>query len=104
MRFNVNTISHPIHMEKSKNINQLIDISRGGIAVRHNNSVKVGDVLPVHIAYKDLDINADVKIVSATTNRAGAEFINLNENIANQLLYLNVLLEADNNMIVSRIN
>ena len=81
-----------------------IKVSKKYMIHDESNSVKVGDVLPVHIAYKDLDINADVKIVSATTNRAGAEFINLNENIANQLLYLNVLLEADNNMIATRIN
>ena len=104
MRFNINQVSHPVLMERSENVSKLIDISRGGIAVRHNNTVKVGDIIPVHIAYKDLDINANVKVVSATTNRAGAEFINLDENIANQLLYLNVLLEADNDLLVSRIN
>lgn len=89
-------------MEKSENINQILDISRGGIAVKHNNSLKVGDVIPVHLKYKDLDINANVKVVSASSTRAGAEFTNLDKAIANQLLYLNVMLEADNNILATR--
>ena len=102
MRFNVSEITKPVTMEKTNNgINSLIDISRGGIAVKHDNNLKVGDVLPVHIQYKDLDINTNVKVVSATKNRAGAEFVNLDKAIANQLLYLNILLEADNNMLVT---
>ena len=102
MRFNIQEIKHPVLMEKSENINQILDISRGGIAVKHNNTLKVGDVIPVHITYKNLDINANVKVVSASTTRAGAEFTNLDKAIANQLLYLNVMLEADNNILATR--
>jgi hypothetical protein len=103
MRFNISDISKPVLMEKSNNgVDKLIDISRGGIAISHNNKVRTGDVLPVHIRYKDLDINTNVKVVSATTSRAGAEFVGLDKNVANQLLYLSVLLESDNNLLATR--
>ena len=103
MRFNVKEITKPISMERTNNgVSQLIDISRGGIAVKHNNDLKVGDILPVHIQYKDLNINANVKVVSATSNRAGAEFTNLDKSVANQLLYLKIMLEADNEMLATK--
>ncbi len=90
-------------MEKQEGINGIIDISRGGVALENNNSLKVGDVVPVHIKYKDTDVNAQVKVVTATKTRAGAEFINLDNTIANQLLFMNIMLEADNDMLVTRI-
>ena len=81
-------------MERINNgVDSLVDVSRGGVALRHNNSLKVGDIVPVHLSYGDLDINADVKVVSATTARAGAEFVNLDQATANKLLFLNILLE-----------
>jgi c-di-GMP-binding flagellar brake protein YcgR len=82
-------------MEKNDNINRLLDVSRGGIAVNHNNTLKVGDVIPVHLTYGDLDIQANAKVVSATTTRAGAEFVDIDQGVANQLLYLNMLLERN---------
>ncbi|MBR1461424.1 leukotoxin LktA family filamentous adhesin, partial [bacterium] len=100
MRFRVSDNSNPVLLEKQDNgVSGLLDISRGGIAVKHNNTLKAGDVVPVHLAYGDLDINADVKIVSATSSRAGAEFVNIDKALANQLLYLSILLESQNNML-----
>ena len=100
MRFNVSDNKNPVALEKSNNgIDRLIDVSRGGIAVKHDGSLAVGDVIPVHITYGDLDINADVKVVSATTSRAGAEFVNLDKATANQLLYLSLILEDVNKNI-----
>ena len=94
MRFNVATNNKPILMENTNNgINALLDISRGGIAIRTDNSLKVGDVVPVHITYGDININADVQIVSQADNRAGAQFVNLDEATANQLLYLSLILD-----------
>ena len=94
MRFNVADSSIPVMLENNNNgIDGLIDISRGGIAVRHDNNLQVGDVIPVHLTYGDLDINADVKVVTSSTDRAGAMFVNLDKATANKLLYLNILLE-----------
>ncbi len=94
MRFNIKESNLPVMMERNDNgINALIDVSRGGVALMHNNTLKAGDVVPVHLIYGDLDIKADVKVVTATNARAGAKFINLNPSTANQLLYLSVLLD-----------
>ena len=81
-------------MENLNNgIDSLLDISRGGIAITTQDSVKVGDVVPVHITYGDLDIHADVEIITKADQRAGAKFVNLDKATANKLLYLNLLLE-----------
>ena len=94
MRFNVSDSEKPVLMEATNNgIDGIIDVSRGGIAVKHNSNLQVGDVIPVHIKYGDLDINANVKIVTSNSNRAGAMFVNLDKATANKLLYLNILLE-----------
>ena len=82
-------------LEKTDKINGLLDISRGGIAVSHENSLQVGDIVPVHLKYGDLDINANVKVVTATTNRAGAVFVNIDKATANKLLYLSIILEDE---------
>ena len=104
MRFNVSDSNRPVMLERSNNIDGLIDVSRGGIAVKHDNSLKVGDVVPVHLTYGDLDIHANVKIVSTSETRAGAEFVNIDKSLANQLLYLNIMLEADNNMLKTKLS
>ena len=93
MRFDVNANNIPITLEQNNQITSVLDISRGGIAVTHNNTLNVGDVVPVHITYGDIDVNADVKIVSATKERAGAEFVNLDEATANNILYMNIMIE-----------
>ena len=95
MRFQVEGNRNPVELAQNSKIESLVDISRGGIALKHHNQVKVGDVIPVQISYGDLDIEADVKVVSATDRRAGAEFINLDQATANKLLYMNVLLEEN---------
>ena len=95
MRYNVSSNTNPVLMEKNNNMERLIDVSRGGIAVNHNNTLKVGDVIPVHLTYGDLDIQAKAKVVSATSSRAGAEFVEIDQGVANQLLYLNMLLERN---------
>ncbi len=105
MRFNIAQTTKPVTMERSNSgITNLIDVSRGGIAVKHNNTLKVGDIVPVHLTYGNLDIKADVKIVSASSTRAGAEFVNIDKSLANQLLYLNIMLESDNNMLKTKLS
>ena len=84
--------------KQTNEYNGLIDVSRGGVALSHDNTLKTGDVVPVHLVYGDLEINADAKVVTSTDSRAGAQFINLNQSTANKLLYLNILLEDNNNI------
>ena len=94
MRFNISDSTQPVLLESSDTgINSIIDISRGGIAVGQDNTLEVGDIVPVHITYGDLDIEADVKIVTTGTNKAGGQFVNIDQATANKLLYLNLMLE-----------
>ena len=94
MRFNVGSSTIPVLMESSGNgVDAVVDVSRGGVQLSHNNKLQVGDIVPVHIAYGDVDIDADVQVVQTTDHSAGAKFINLDQATANQLLYLNILME-----------
>ena len=93
MRFDTRDNRNPVELAENAQIDSLLDISRGGIAVTHHNDLKVGDVVPVQITYGDLHIAADVKIVSASDSRAGAEFMNLDQATANKILYMNIMLE-----------
>lgn len=104
IRFCSTTMQNPI-MVKSDNpkFEGLIDISRGGIAINHNGTLKEGDIIPVHIHYRDINIDSEVEIVSVTETRAGAKFIPKDKDLANEILYLSILLEADNNMLVTRL-
>ena len=74
-------------------IDGILDISRGGIAFAHHNSLKVGDIIPVKLQYSRLKINTNVQVVTATDNRAGTQFVNLSEYNANRLLFLSLLLK-----------
>ena len=95
IRFRVAHNPNPVVFESVPTVSSLVDISRGGVALTHSNALKVGDIVPVHIKYGDLDIDADVKVVTASDRRAGAEFVNLDQSTANRLLYLNLMLEED---------
>ena len=95
IRFRVDHNPNPVVFESIPTVSSLVDISRGGVALTHNKALKVGDVIPVHIKYGDLNIDADVKIVTASDVRAGGEFVDLDQSTANRLLYLNLMLEED---------
>lgn len=98
MRFS--TDDNPtITFTPSDKISSLVDISRGGVAVRHDGDLKVGDIVPVNIRVADMDINADVKVISASSTRAGAEFVNLDETTADRLLYMNMLFQGNPNSL-----
>jgi len=95
MRFSLDRTNVPVSFTSTDKVANVLDISRGGIAIKHNNTLKVGDVVPVHLSYGDVDIDTNVKIVTASDVRAGAEFIDLDSTTANRILYLNLLLEED---------
>ena len=96
VRYTVSSNKNPISLERNDSVDTLLDVSRGGVAVRHDHNLKVGDIIPIHMKYGSLDIKANAKVVSATNSRAGAEFVNLDQATANQLLYLNMVLDEVN--------
>ena len=94
MRFGGEETQELISFESTDDVIAISDISRGGVSLKHKGNLKVGDVVPVHLKYGDLEINANVKIVSASDVKAGGQFIDLDQATANKLLYLS-LLEKD---------
>ncbi len=94
MRFDAENNQNLITFESTDDVIAISDISRGGVSLKHNKKLKVGDIVPVHLTYGDLEINANVKIVSASDVKAGGQFIDLDQATANKLLYLS-LIEKD---------
>lgn len=97
-RYKISDLKTPLQLENTNNGNkkQVFDISRGGVALSRDD-LRIGDIVPIRIKYKDTEISTNIKIVSTTNTRAGAEFINNDKSIDNALLYLSVLLEAEKN-------
>ena len=56
--------------------------------MKHNNSLKVGDIVPVELRYDDIDISVDAKVIAANNVQAEAEFINIDAATANKILYI----------------
>ncbi len=104
MRFSIDRTNVPVSFTSTDKVANVLDISRGGVALKHNNTLKVGDVIPVHISYGDVDVDTNVKVVTASDVRAGAEFVDLDGEIANRILYLNLLLEEDYKLSQGLIN
>ena len=70
-------------------INNLVDLSADGIVVNHNNgSIKVGDIIPVTLKYKDVSVDVDTQVVLTSANSIKARFVNIDLATANKILYL----------------
>ena len=91
MRFDTDTNSGQVVFNSDSPASGILNISRGGVQLSHDKTLKVGDVLPVHIKYGDVDINTNVKVVSTTDKTAGAEFVDLDLATKNKILYLSLL-------------
>ena len=97
IRFDLVSEADMVEFESDSGADAILNISRGGVQLSHHKSLKVGDIVPVKVKYGDLEINANVKIVSASDVKAGGEFIDLDEATANKLLYLNLMLDETGN-------
>ena len=93
MIFDIDGNPNPAVFESEPTVDGILNISRGGVLLSHNKTLKVGDVVPVHIKYGDVEINTNVKIVSASDVTAGGEFMDLDLATANKLLYLSLLMD-----------
>lgn len=94
IRFDIRNNQNPVVFESTPEVDGILNISRGGVQLAHNNSLKVGDVVPVHVKYGDVEIDANVKIVTASDIQAGGEFVDLDLATANKLLYLSLLKDG----------
>ena len=95
MRFSAENNQNVISFESDNNVVAISDISRGGVSLKHNKSLKVGDIVPIHLKYGDVEVDANVKIVSTTDVKAGAKFIDLDPAAANKILYLSLLVKDE---------
>ena len=91
-----------VHLEKKKKqktprIIAIVDISRGGIAVTHDGSLKVGEKMIVSLSCYGMDISPEVEVVRVSGNNAGMKFINLDKSTANKILYMNMFMAEDAN-------
>ena len=98
IRFDIEGNPNPVIFESVPEVSGILNISRGGVQLSHNKTLKVGDIVPVHLKYGDIDIQANVKIVSANDRTAGGEFVDLDLATANQLLYLSLLMDGNGNI------
>lgn len=104
LRFNINEINKPVILKQniSNNI-KLKNISRGGIAIQHNKNVQNGEIIPVEIIYDRFSLSVNARIISSSDTFARAQFIDLDTEKTNKLLYLSIRLEEDNNMLATRL-
>lgn len=92
LRFNVqNSDGGPSVEGENNSIQGILDISKGGLALEHDGSLKVGDKMNINLSQDDVSIEVEIQIVRIAGNRAGAKFINMDKATANKILYLNML-------------
>lgn len=84
--------------KKSSETSRIIsvkDISRGGLLVVHDGSLKLNEKFNINLTYNDISANVDVEVVRLGSNsRAGLKFINLDKATANKILHMNMSLQA----------
>ncbi len=82
--------------QKTPRIIAIVDISRGGISVTHDGSLKVGERMVVSLSCHGMDVSPEVEVVRVTGNNAGMKFINLDKSTANKILYMNMFMAEKN--------
>ena len=74
----------------------LENISRGGLLVVHDGTMKEKEKFFVDITYGDINVTTEVEVTRlAAGNKAGLKFINLDKATANKILYMNMALEEN---------
>ncbi len=81
---------------KTSRIISVKDISRGGLLVLHDGSLKLNEKLSINLSYNDISTNVDVEVVRLNANsQAGLKFINMDKATANKILHMNMSLQAN---------
>ena len=95
IRYGINGDSLSLN-SASSHIENIIDISKTGLAVKTDGSLKINDEVKVNFAYKGIEVEATAKVmrVNQSTNVAGLKFTDLDNLTANKILYLSMLNEA----------
>ena len=78
--------------QKHKRIIAIENISRGGLAVVHDGTLKKGEKFIIDLDYHNIKASPEVEVVRVEANRAGLKFINMDKATANKILYMNMFM------------
>ena len=102
IRYGINGDSLSLN-SASNHIQSIVDISKTGLAVKTDGSLKINDEVKVNFAYKGIEVEATAKVmrVNQSNNIAGLKFTDLDTLTANKILYLSMLNEAQKEQTAS---
>lgn len=66
---------------------EIYDISTTGVSVKNDRKLKRGKTTKITIKFDDVDITLNAKVVKVEGNKAGLEFIDMPQDVANKILY-----------------
>lgn len=105
IRYEINALKKPVVIDRTgTDIQKLLNISRGGVAIKTMTPMSVGQIVPIKLVYEDIAIDTEAQIVFTQGNIAGAKFINEDKQTINNLLYLSIKLDADNGHLVTKLS
>ena len=80
----------------NKRIISILDISKGGLAVEHDGTLQKGEEFMINLSYHNITATPEVRVVRVSGNKAGLQFINMDNATANKILYINLFAAQDN--------
>lgn len=105
IRYEIKDLKKPVVIDKTgTDIQSLINISRGGVAIKTKTPTSIGQIIPIKLVYEDIAIDTVAQVVFTQGNIAGAQFINRDKQTENNLLYLSIRLDADNGHLVTKLS
>lgn len=105
IRYGIKDLKKPVVIDKTgTDIQSLINISRGGVAIKTKTPTSIGQIIPIKLVYEDIAIDTVAQVVFTQGNIAGAQFINSDKQTENNLLYLSIRLDADNGHLVTKLS
>ena len=103
VRVEAKALQNTIKLNANGTTVKVIDISRGGIKFAQDSNFNIGEIIPVQIQYKDININTKLEVVRKNTKDIGTKFVQPeNIKVANELMYLSIKLEADSGNLITR--
>lgn len=83
--------------QASDHIEEIIDISKTGLAVKTDGGLKLSEDVQVSFEYKGIDITATAKVMRVNNHNktAGLKFTDVDSLTANKILYVSMLRQAD---------
>lgn len=105
IRYGIKDLKKPVVIDRTgTDIQSLINISRGGVAIKTKTPTSIGQIIQIKLVYEDIAINTEAQIVFTDGDIAGAKFVNIDKQTENNLLYLSIRLDADNGHLVTKLS